>query len=392
MRPIKRQAHSYLHCAAAWSGAMALALGLTTRAGAQAACPDPIPLALTTVLTTDTALLGVQARNGLQQAVDDLNAGPGIAGKKIKLSVEDTGMSGAGALNALNRVLEDKPLIVYSSMISPHVFTQTEVVKKAELPFIVGATNGRITDQGTSWLFRHHVHDGQLAEMLPTYVVNTLKKTKPATLVVADDFGLGAQKGINATFEKLGVKTVANESYAPSDKDMTSQLLSIKDKGADVVVVFGRPAEVTIIMKKIKELGLTYLVIGNASVAAPTTLANLAADEADGAIAIGGMIPQVGADPAPKEWAAKMLAKFKVPADNFAVAYYDSLFLVKQVIEKVGCDKAAIRDELLATKDFKGMLISYVADKKGDLAHKAGIYRLKGKTPELIGIISESGF
>ena len=46
----------------------------------------------------------------------------------------------------------------------------------------------------------------------------------------------------------------------------------------------------------------------------------------------------------------------------------------------------------LATKDFKGMLISYVADQRGDLAHKAGIYRLKGRTPELIGTISEAGF
>jgi branched-chain amino acid transport system substrate-binding protein len=87
-----------------------------------------------------------------------------------------------------------------------------------------------------------------------------------------------------------------------------------------------------------------------------------------------------------------MLSKFKVPPDNFAVAYYDSLFLLKPIIEKVGCDKDAIRKELLATKDFKGMLISYVADAKGDLAHKAGIYRLKGKTPELTGTISEAGF
>jgi hypothetical protein len=38
------------------------------------------------------------------------------------------------------------------------------------------------------------------------------------------------------------------------------------------------------------------------------------------------------------------------------------------------------------------MLISYVADQRGDLAHKAGIYRLKGRIPELTGTISEAGF
>jgi branched-chain amino acid transport system substrate-binding protein len=38
------------------------------------------------------------------------------------------------------------------------------------------------------------------------------------------------------------------------------------------------------------------------------------------------------------------------------------------------------------------MLISYSADAKGDLAHTLGIYRSKGKTPEMIGPISEHGY
>jgi branched-chain amino acid transport system substrate-binding protein len=365
-----------------------------TTAPVQAAevCPDPITIGLTTVLTTDVALLGVQARNGVQYAVDEINEKSGFAGKKVKLVVEDTGTSGAGAINALNRVLEEKPLVVYSSMISPLVFAQSEIIRKAELPFIVSATNAKVTSQGIPWLFRVHVHDGQLAEMLPAYVVNTMKKSKPAILVVADDFGLGAQKAMVETFTKLGVPPVALASYAPTDKDMSSQLLNIKDKGADVLVVFGRPADVTLILKTNKSLGLDLPVVGNASIVAQTVLANLTPDEADGSVAIGGMVPQTSTEAPVKEFATKVLAKFKVPADNFTVAYYDSVYMLKSIIDKVGCDKVAIREALAATKDQKGLLISYSADAKGDLAHTAGIYRNNGKTPELSGKISESGF
>jgi branched-chain amino acid transport system substrate-binding protein len=81
-----------------------------------------------------------------------------------------------------------------------------------------------------------------------------------------------------------------------------------------------------------------------------------------------------------------------VPADNFTVSYYDTVYMVKSIIEKVGCDKAAIRDALAATKDWKGLLISYQVDGVGDLAHTLGIYRNKGKTPELIGPIKEAGY
>src|SRR5205807_1279671 len=132
-----------------------------------ASCPSQIPFGLTTALTGNLALLGTQARNGVEFAVDEINAAGGIAGKKIALTTEDTGASSTDALNAMNRIIEGKPLIIFGSMISPHVFAQTEGVTKSETPFLVGATNAKITAQGSKWLFRTHVHDGQLAELIP---------------------------------------------------------------------------------------------------------------------------------------------------------------------------------------------------------------------------------
>jgi branched-chain amino acid transport system substrate-binding protein len=375
----------------------AAAMGMTVTFGGQAmadaaACPTTIPFGLTTPMTGGLALLGTQARNGAEFAVDEINAAGGIAGKKLALTTEDTGASSTDALNAMNRIIDGKPLVIMSSMISPHVFAQTENVNKSETPFVVAATNAKVTSQGSKWLFRIHAHDGQLAELIPEYLVKTLKKTKPGILVVADDYGLGASKGIQETLAKLGVTAVATASYAPSDKDMSAQLLEIKDKGADSLILFGRPSDITLVLKQAGELGIKLPAIGNTSIVAETTLNNLSASDADGNYAIGGMIPQTSTDPKIQDWSKRVLAKYKVPADNFTVAYYDSIYLLKSIIEKVGCDKPAIRDALAATKDWKGMLISYQADAKGDLAHTLGIYRNKGKVPEFVGPIKESGF
>ncbi|MDB5652450.1 MAG: hypothetical protein JWQ94_63 [Tardiphaga sp.] len=357
-----------------------------------AACPATISVGLTTPLTGGLALLGTQARNGAEFAVDEINAAGGVAGKKFALATEDTGASSTDALNAMNRALEAKPLVIMSSMISPHVFAQTESVNKSETPFLVAATNAKVTAQGSKWLFRMHVHDGQLADLIPEYLVKSLGKTKPGIMVVADDYGLGASKGIQAALAKFNVSPVAVTSYAPSDKDMSAQILEIKDKGADSLILFGRPSDITLVLKQMGDLGIKLVTIGNTSIVAETTLNNLSASEADGNYAIGGMIPQTSTDPKIIDWSKKVQAKYKVPADNFTVAYYDTMYMLKDIIEKVGCDKPAIRDALAATKDYKGMLISYQADKNGDLAHTLGIYRNKGKTPELIGPIKESGF
>jgi branched-chain amino acid transport system substrate-binding protein len=380
---------SIAHCcgvllAAATCASTALAQGI--------ACPNPIPIALTTPLTTGMALLGVQGRLGLQDAVDEINAAGGIGGKKIDLAVEDATASSTTALNTLNRLLERKPVVVFSSMISPHIFTQNDTVKKAEVPFLVAGTNSQITKQNNEWLVRFHVHDGQLAAAVPRYVVETLKKTKPAIISVSDDYGLGASKDLQKAFDDLNIKPVAIETYGINDKDMTAQLTSIRGKGADMILLWGRPGDVTIVLKQRKQLGITTPVIGNASTVALTTLNNLTPEEADGVMAIAGMLPQVTNDAESLKFAKRVLDKTKIPPDNFAVAYRDAMYMLKAVIEKVGCDKNAIRSELRGLKNWKGLLITYVADQYGDLAHTMGIYRNTGKQTELIGTTKERGF
>ena len=372
--------------------ALAIAAMTTVGAHAQTSCPSPIPIALTTPLTSGVALLGVQAKLGLSDAVDEINAAGGIGGKKIKLSIEDATGSSTTALNTMNRLLEDKPVALFSSMISPHIFTQNDTIKKAAIPVLIAGTNAQLTQQQNPWLIRFHVHDGQLAEAVPRYVVETLKKQRPAILTVSDDYGLGASKGLAAAFDKLKVKPVAVESYGLNDKDMSAQLTKIKDANADMLVVWGRPGDVALVMKQRYALGMKVPVIGNSSAVALTTLANLTPEEADGGMGIGGLFPQVTTDAKALAFAKRVLDHNKIPADNFALGYYDAMYMLKAAIEKVGCEPGKIRDELRSLKDWKGLLITYSADKNGDLAHTMGIYRNKGKVTELVGTTKEAGF
>ena len=374
------------------SVALTALTAFSAQAQSAASCPSPIPIGLTTPLTSGVALLGVQAKLGLTDAVDEINAAGGIGGKQIKLSIEDATGSSTTALNTMNRLLESKPVALFSSMISPHIFTQNDTIKKAAIPVLIAGTNAQLTQQNNPWLIRFHVHDGQLAEAVPRYIVETMKKQRPAILTVSDDYGLGASKGLVAAFDKLKVKPVGVESYGLNDKDMSAQLTKMRDAKADVLVLWGRPGDVALVMKQRRALGITIPTIGNSSAVALTTLANLSPEEADGGMGIGGMFPQVTTDPKALAFAKRVLEHNKIPADNFALGYHDGMYMLKTAIEKVGCDPVKIRDELRALKDWKGLLITYTADGNGDLAHAMGIYRNKGKVTELVGTMKEPGF
>ena len=54
-----------------------------------ASCPSPIPFGLTAALTGTLALLGTQARDGAEFAIDEINANGGIAGNRLALTTEE---------------------------------------------------------------------------------------------------------------------------------------------------------------------------------------------------------------------------------------------------------------------------------------------------------------
>jgi branched-chain amino acid transport system substrate-binding protein len=366
-------------------GVFCIVLSLPSAVLGAAVCPDPIKIGVTTPLTGGIALQGSQVRNAVETAVNEINATGGIGGKKIQLLVEDTAGTVSVAISALNRILQQDPVLVFGSMISPENFAQSDIIRKEQLPYIYGGTNSQLSEQGIPWMFRISFHDGQEAQILPRYIAQ--KHLKPAILAVADDFGLGAVKNFQAEFKKLNIPVVAVETYSTTDRDMSAQLLKIKDSGANAIILWGRTPDLIVILRSKARLGIQLPVLSTTGAAAPATLINLADNEADGILVFGGALPNGSADPKIITWFKKLNDTYHFPPDNWALAYYDAMNLVETVIKRVGCDKEAIRKELATTKDFQGLLTKYSADQKGNLTNVNVIYQLKGKTPELQEIV-----
>ena len=128
--------------------------------------------------------------------------------------------------------------------------------------------------------------------------------------------------------------------------------------------------------------------MGNTSVGAATTLASLTDTDADGSIVFGGALPNGSQDPKVIAWAKKLTEKYSFPPDNWALAYYDAAYLVKNIINEVGCDKEAIRGALAKVQDFQGLITKYSVSKTGNLTNVIFIYKLQGKTPVLQEIVN----
>ena len=172
-----------------------------------------------------------------------------------------------------------------------------------------------------------------------------------------------------------GTKPAIVETFESSDRDLTPQLLRIKEAQVDVMIVAGDPPNHVIAVQQIRQLGLGMKVVLSNGGVLPSTIKLYPAGAADG---IYGTVDSLPArDPAQKEWTDRYRAMFNVDADYSAAEYYDGVRMLAIAIAKVGTDKKALVNELRMVATYKGIGNTYSFANKGDGGQGAAIVEIQ---------------
>src|SRR5579885_784060 len=363
-----------------WVTALASLVGLlvgcgvgSTAGGQQSS--GPVKIGGLVNLTGRYALTAAPMQNGIQMAVEDVNAAGGINGRQIELSIDDLGETNDSAINAFNKALAADPAALVGMAVSTQVFAGAPLVKKAAVPTLASGTNPRLKNQA-DWLFATNVTDDISAKMVATFLVQDLRKTKIAILHINDEYGNTGSQIITDTVNSLGGTIVANETMAAGDKDVSAQLLNIRRAGAEAVAIWLTQSDMAVAIKQMRVLGLDVTIIAAPLLAA--TIKTLTPEEADGVYTQINALPMQSDDPKVVEWSRRYEDKFHLEADSYAAMGYDSIMMLVDAIKRGGTEHDALRHALLETKDFKGMSGTHTADGSGGLAHQGLIAQITG--------------
>jgi branched-chain amino acid transport system substrate-binding protein len=348
-------------------------IGLMTAASAQST------LTLGMVVGTTGAFAGGEAPlvNGTKLAVDELNAKGGIGGKKINLVIEDTGSEQTGAINAFNRILGQDPVAIMDTTLSGFVLSQIGMIQDEGIPTLTGAASAQLAldKKGVEPLFRIRTNDARVAAAATRFAVENLGAKNIAVLRVANEYGNGWQVAIESVLKELGTKPVAVESFEGPDRDLTPQLLRIKNANADALIVSGDPANHVVAVQQIKQLGLYMkVVLSNAGVL-PTTLKLYQPDASNGIYGTVDSLP--AGEEAHKGWSDRYRKAFNLEPDYSAAEYYDGVMMVAAAIAKVGTDKDALVKEMRTIRDYKGIGNTYSFADKGDGGESVAIVQIE---------------
>ena len=215
-----------------------VALGLI--AIALPAAAQDLRIGFTPPVTGASAAEGSFQIKAIKLALKEINAAGGVNGKKIDLRQVDNQSSNPGALAALQKAVEqEKVLVLVGSVKSTQILAISDAIKTYGIPTMIGGTNATLTRQGNPWLFRVRPDDSIAAAAMVKYIKEDAKLTKIGILHDTDAFGTGGADLVEKYAKEQGLTVVKREKYTTKDKDFTAQLLSLKNAGTQIMVVYG---------------------------------------------------------------------------------------------------------------------------------------------------------
>ncbi len=341
----------------ALAGMLAFGLGLAGPALAD------IRIGATVSETGPASFLGDPEAKTLKLLVDEINAAGGVLGEKLELVIYDDGGDPNKARTFATRLVEDDEVTaVIGGTTTGTSMAIIPVAEDAEIPFISLAGAIEIIDPVKPYTFKTPHTD----RMACAKIFDDMKKkgfTKIGMISGSDGFGASMHKQCVAIVGEYGIEVVADETYGPSDADMTPQLTNIKNtSGVQAILNPGFGQGPAIVTRNYAQLAVGLPLYQSHGVASNGFIDLAGASAAEGirlpgtALLVADLLPEN--DPQ-RAVVTAYKKSFETatgkPVSTFGGYAHDALRILVDAISRAGkADPAAIRDAIESTKGLVG--------------------------------------
>ena len=336
------------------------------------------------------AVSGTNFRDGLRLAVEEINAKGGILGKKIDMPVFDTQSEAGVSRGLIQKVLDEKPYVIFGPVYSGSVLVDMQLTQAAEIPEIVGGEAATITAKGNPYVFRTSF--GQQASMpkIANYIHDGLKAKSIALIWVNSDFGKPGRDNFMKEMKARNIQVVADISTELGQTDFSADVIKLKGVKADAIFAYINEEESARFLREAKKQGINLPIIGETTLLSQKTieLAGGAAEGAQGHVALTVDAPI----PAVKEFAEKFKKKYNYVCDHNGIKGYTAVYFVKHVTEKMGkFDSkgfaATAHGITISPKDEPNILMEATWDKNGDIDRESFLGEVVGNKQKIVKVL-----
>lgn len=328
--------------------ALAASAAALLYAGA-ASAQTPITIGAIEILTGPNNKYGIAIKNGFDLALEEVNKAGGVLGAPLAIAYEDSAGNKDQALNAARQLIGARKVpLILGPTLSNEMFAVGPIAVERKIPIVGTSTTANGITAIGPYVFRTSLPEADVIPVTLRTAKEKLGVKRVAVMYGHDDaFTKSAYDVMKAAIEKLGLETVATETFGSKDTDFSAQLTKIKALNPDAIVVSALVEAGAGILLAKKQLGIpdSVRVIGGNGLNSPQ-VPQVAGPAANGTL-VGSPWFIDKQDEANKSFVARYQVKYNMAPDQFAAQAYDTLFIVAKAITAAGeANPQKIRDAL----------------------------------------------
>lgn len=347
-----------------------------------------ITFGVSCAITGNFPLAGERTLQGINLAVDEINANGGVLGKKLAYVYEDDGNDATTAVNVVTKLINKNPVAVIGPHTTGNTLAVQQLYKDAGMPFFSGGSGVKLeTEMDNPYFHRVRPSDAIAGEIAVQFAVNKLGAKKIGVDYNNNDFGVGGRDVVVATLKKMGVDYV-EVAHNSGDTDMTTQLMQLQAEKVDAIILWTDDAEDVVTARQAHELGLTVPFITSAGVVMQQVLDQMEPEYVEGWYSVTDFVPD-NTDPVVSEFVKKFKAKYGIAPELYASAYYGAVYALATAIKTAGStDHKAINEALSKVSDLKMPTGTMTYSEHGNMIHSLVVTQIKSLVPTVIDTIA----
>ena len=339
---------------------LSLGLGLAEPAGAQ------VRLGVGGPMTGGSAAFGAQLKNGVEQAVEDINAAGGILGQKIVLSIGDDRADPKEGVSAANKFVADGVKFVVGHFNSGVTMPASEIYRENGIVEITpAATNPNVTERKMWNIFRVCGRDDQQGGLAGAMTAEKFAGKHVAIIHDKTTYGQGLADETRKAINAKGLKEVMFEGVNKDDKDFTALVSKLKAVNPDLVYWGGLHDTGGLILRQMRDQGLKAPMMGGDGMA-DDEFAAIAGPGSEGTLMTFSPDPRLNPDN--KQIVDLFRKKRGFEPQSYTLYSYAAVQIFKQAAEEAkSLDTKKVAEVMHSGKAFKTVLGDVSFDEKGDV-------------------------
>lgn len=311
-----------------------------------------INIGATLPLSGPGAPYGNRMINGMQMALEEINADENFKGYKVKLTTMDSQTNAQTSVNALKKLIDVNNIVWAATGYTEPPLAQQPVADKEQVVLMNSGGVGEELGQVSGNYFYNSLPLIDIeTKSLIDYLMDSTDIKKLAIIHSNDEQTMvSIQKNISGKWKGSGREIVANESNSVNALDVKPQLLKIKSANPDALILVNDGSTTQRVVQQIKEVGLDTQLVGFSMQLLPEIMELPAAE---------GLISTSYTFNPDDSWVEKFKEKYNEDPDFYAISYHDQMLIFRDAALKVINEGEEVTGESLKKaldeiKEFEG--------------------------------------